>query len=505
VSIIITAYLVVLTVTKCRSEKKNAFLFGLIAILLYVIGNFFEVTSTDIGGAFTGVKVMYIGSCFLTPLFLMFIMEYCDVPIRTPWRILLIAVPFVNLMLVWTTDRTGLIYKAFRYTDDHALIRGLEVVEQGPLYYLVFAVSSACIIASLFTLIRRNISWGSHYRKPLFLLMFVSSAPLIANLLYILTTYIFKADAHGINFTPFILVLTSTIFYFSVLRYDLFDFSVRAKSVTLDIVHDAVIFLDVNNNFSSANDAAKDLIPAFKTFQKGRPVVEAEGWPQELNNLSHGQNNREIDLTFNRHDETKYYKARVRPIEVNDHAIGTVLLIQDTTNTMLIMKDLENAAYTDALTGLCNRRHFMELAAIFLERAKRAHTPCSVLIFDLDLFKNVNDTYGHLAGDEVLRVMAAKVGETMRSYDVLGRYGGEEFVVLMDGAALEAAAGLAERIRETLESLVVHYGDAEIRVTCSVGVAETEDGAEDLDHLLERADNALYRAKRDGRNLVRIA
>jgi diguanylate cyclase (GGDEF)-like protein len=147
----------------------------------------------------------------------------------------------------------------------------------------------------------------------------------------------------------------------------------------------------------------------------------------------------------------------------------------------------------------------MELATLLLERAKRAGTPCSILIFDLDYFKDVNDSYGHLAGDEVLRVMAIKIREIIRSYDVFGRYGGEEFVVLMDSANLEAATERAERIRAEVESLVIHYADVDIRITCSVGVAETPDGEEDVTRLLERADAALYQAKRDGRNLVRTA
>jgi diguanylate cyclase (GGDEF)-like protein len=300
-------------------------------------------------------------------------------------------------------------------------------------------------------------------------------------------------------------VITSTIFYQSVLRYDLFDFSTRAKSDTVDILNDAVIFMDMKNNFSSANDAAMKLIPALASFPKGRPVADAEGWPEELKDLPPVRNIREIDFSTDRDGETRYYKARVKPIEASKHNIGTVLLIQDATDAMKLMKELENAAYTDALTGLYNRRHFMELATLLLDRAKRAGTPCSILIFDLDFFKDVNDTYGHFAGDEVLRVMAAKIRDIIRSYDVFGRYGGEEFVVLMDSATLDAAAERAERIRAEMESLVIPYSDAEIRITCSVGVAETPDGSEDVNHLLERADAALYQAKRDGRNLVRAA
>jgi diguanylate cyclase (GGDEF)-like protein len=496
--------LIVSTVIRCRSEKKNFFIFCLIGILLYVGGNFFEVTSSDVGGAFTGVKVMYAGGCFMSPLFLMFILDYCEVVVRLPWRVLMVCVPFINLMFVWTTDTTGLIYTKFRYTSD-AMIHGLQIVEQGPLYYLVFAISLVCIAVSVVIIMRRNFVWGSRYRKSLFLLMLISAGPLLANVIYIFGTYILKTDLHGVNFTPYVLVCTSTIFYRSVLRYDLFDFSTRAKSVTVDIIHDAIIFMDMDNNFSSANAVARDLIPSLSEFPKGRPVANAEGWPPELKDITSLDYMKEINLSFDKDSEMRYYKARVKPVEAGGHEIGTVLLMQDATDTVALMKKLENAAYTDALTEIYNRRHFMELSTMLLERAKRAGTPCSMMIFDLDKFKDVNDSYGHLAGDEVLRAVAAKVSESIRSYDVLGRYGGEEFVIFMDGATLGAAERSAERIRKKISSKPIRYADADIRITCSIGVAETPDSSESIECLIERADAALYQAKRDGRDLVRAA
>jgi diguanylate cyclase (GGDEF)-like protein len=290
-----------------------------------------------------------------------------------------------------------------------------------------------------------------------------------------------------------------------VLRYDLFDFSTRAQTVAVDIVHDAVIFMDMNLNFSSANAAARELIPALADFPKGKPIANAPGWPEELKEMNPENGLQEIELSIDRDGKTRYYSVRVKPIEINGRNIGTVALVQDTTKTVALMKELENAAYTDSLTGLYNRKHFMEFAVILLERARRAKTPCSILMFDLDHFKEINDTYGHPAGDETLRSVGATVKDVIRSYDVIGRYGGEEFIVFMDGATLEVASSRADYIRGRVASLDIRHADIDIRVTCSIGVAATPDGSEDLPSLIERADAALYRAKRDGRNLVRSA
>jgi diguanylate cyclase (GGDEF)-like protein len=164
---------------------------------------------------------------------------------------------------------------------------------------------------------------------------------------------------------------------------------------------------------------------------------------------------------------------------------------------------MEQAAYTDALTGLYNRRWFLELAPMNLDKAKRLSQPCYALMLDLDLFKNVNDTYGHKAGDEVLKASSSRVFDVLRSYDLLARYGGEEFVILLTDINHEDAVNLAERIKQTVGDTVFLYGDFEIPVTVSIGVAESLPLTEEsLPDLLRRADKALYAAKAGGRNQV---
>lgn len=160
-------------------------------------------------------------------------------------------------------------------------------------------------------------------------------------------------------------------------------------------------------------------------------------------------------------------------------------------------------ASTDPLTGVYNRRTFEELADAQLSRARRARMAVSLLMLDLDHFKRVNDTHGHVAGDHVLAGFAALVRTCLRKEDLLARYGGEEFVVLLPGAATAAAVALAERIRETIETTPLKAPGAEIRITVSIGVT-TETGAKlpALEDMIARADEALYRAKHEGRNRV---
>jgi len=164
----------------------------------------------------------------------------------------------------------------------------------------------------------------------------------------------------------------------------------------------------------------------------------------------------------------------------------------------------EFLARTDPLTGCANRRTLLEKLHSEIERARRYGLALSVLMIDLDHFKGVNDTRGHLAGDDVLRQVAQLLRSVMRSVDVVARYGGEEFLVVLPETADPGAMSFAERVRERVADHDFAAGGDPLSVTVSVGVATVAPGTEtDADDLLARADAALYRAKRDGRNLVR--
>jgi diguanylate cyclase (GGDEF)-like protein len=159
----------------------------------------------------------------------------------------------------------------------------------------------------------------------------------------------------------------------------------------------------------------------------------------------------------------------------------------------------------DTLTRAHNRRYLVERLASELAYARRHKTPLALILFDIDHFKRVNDTYGHLAGDEVLREVAALISRLIRTEDVFARYGGEEFVVLARGIEHENAVRFAERIRSAVHRLEVAQEKGVLQVTISAGVssiAEIPDANRSPDTLFRLADERLYRAKSGGRNRV---
>ena len=209
-----------------------------------------------------------------------------------------------------------------------------------------------------------------------------------------------------------------------------------------------------------------------------------------------------VPITDHRGRE-RHVLANVFPLYSLDGAcIGGMCLYVDFTLGKQIECQLKELATTDSLTGLNNRQHFLELAGLLFDTAKRYGSSLVVAIFDIDHFKSVNDTRGHDAGDVVLKNLSRIALATLRSVDVLGRIGGEEFAVAMPETNYPEAMSALERFRQAVESTPTTYEQLPLSITISCGVAPLTSAESTLESLMRKADVALYAAKRGGRNRV---
>jgi two-component system cell cycle response regulator len=195
----------------------------------------------------------------------------------------------------------------------------------------------------------------------------------------------------------------------------------------------------------------------------------------------------------------------VKPVDPNElHArLTTARRILDLQDQLLATQRLlREQATRDSLTGLWNRAMILETLQRELIRSQREHQPLAAIMADIDHFKHINDAHGHFMGDQVLRQTAQRLQGVLRPYDTLGRYGGEEFLIVLSGCDSSAALTLAERLRHCLDAEPIAEGDRTFHVTLSLGVCAW-DGHMTAQALLQAADGALYEAKRVGRNCVR--
>ncbi|MBU2977543.1 sensor domain-containing diguanylate cyclase [Alteromonas sp. C1M14] len=185
------------------------------------------------------------------------------------------------------------------------------------------------------------------------------------------------------------------------------------------------------------------------------------------------------------------------------------MLVYDVTDEALrklrierLNDELKHMSRIDGLTGLFNRRYWQEQFDRVYKLACRKHGPTSVMMLDIDHFKNVNDTYGHQAGDAVIRVLARVIQKSIRETDVAGRYGGEEFSIILEDSTLDNARKVGERIRRLAEAMTVEHEGRQIPFTVSIGVSEYSADIASAMTWLDYADKALYLSKKNGRNQV---
>lgn len=258
-----------------------------------------------------------------------------------------------------------------------------------------------------------------------------------------------------------------------------------------------VIEVNSSGEVTYANPAVEKLFPS-----QSSPDLDSKAWSHPLLNGLSGFD--ELRQSKQRTDVAREVEIGQATYELHTHYILELDLIRiyvlDITKRKMAEKEIHLLATTDSLTGIANRREFTAILARELDRAKRYSAPLSLAMYDLDYFKRVNDTFGHDVGDDVLQAVTGLVKENIRTVDVVGRWGGEEFMVLMPESDMQAARNASEKLRLAIAG---HHFNKVGNLTVSFGATALEP-QDDINSLLKRVDNALYLAKGKGRNCVEI-
>ena len=276
--------------------------------------------------------------------------------------------------------------------------------------------------------------------------------------------------------------------------------------------HDAIALADADGKIMFWNKAAERIFQYSEKEMLGKdphtiivPPVFAKKYEEEFPHFQKtgegGGINRTIERTaLKKGGEEFPIELSLSGVQIEGKWCG-IGVIRDITERKRMESELRRLATTDTLTGVDNRRTFMEKAAHELRRAQRYGNPFGMITADIDFFKSINDTYGHQTGDLVLQKMAQVVRSTLRESDLFGRIGGEEFAIVLIETDQNTALQIAERIRSCVEQLSINSEKETIHITISLGLAFFKEG-DDFSTLSKRSDEALYAAKNSGRNRV---
>jgi len=337
-SLLLSIYIMTVTLERCRSEKRYGFFYCCVAMFLYTLGYFIEITCGTLGGGIIGVKIMYAGGSFMAPLFFSFSADYCE--IRLPKllsHVLVMIIPVLFYLVVLTFDNHSLLYSDFYY-DAQRMIPGI-IVKPGPLYligtfYPLFCIALAC------TVLTHKIINQKKQRLGLTLLIFSALAPLIGNFSYVALSFFFRSAVGQINFTAFLMVFSNFLFFYNIVRNDMFDLAPKAHAVTLDLIRDIFIVIDQNMAYTGSNNKAKELFPSLTEQYKGKSILHLETWPQELvieekKSDAPGENSlSEIAFTLPNRPGKNYSGWINRIASKTGTTLGWVILIQDVTETV---------------------------------------------------------------------------------------------------------------------------------------------------------------------------
>lgn len=479
------------SLTKNRNGLSVSFALLCLVISIYILGYGFELKAQSIEEIKYFLKMEHFGVTFMSGFWMILTYRYyfkTAMPIKM--IIILMIIPFLTLFFASTNE-----YHHFMYTNITAMeYKGhlLAVLSKGPWNYVNIIYIYLIQVFSVFVFIK---SWQKERFKigtQSFWMLLAAICPWVFNIIFYL-----GYSPLNIDLTPFGLSFSGVFFYIAIFKHDFLDIKELVKDVTLLELNEGIIVIDDKKRLIDYNRAAKEVFNWLDKSHIGTDISRFKDGEYILEQIMN-----QFEIEVSKEGIEKHYEFNKTILNENNKVLGCVYIIQDITKQREMLRVLDDLANYDALTKIYNRRKLIEEAEKELLKAQRHTHYISFLMFDIDHFKFINDNYGHLAGDEVLRELARTCSKRIRRTDILGRYGGEEFLIVLPETTKENAFQFAENLRELISEMEIFYEGQVIQVKVSIGIESVLMDNEDynIDKLIDNADKALYQAKKNGRN-----
>jgi diguanylate cyclase (GGDEF)-like protein/PAS domain S-box-containing protein len=518
-SALVSLALAVIVLQRRRARAGAPLAWLTVEFAVWAAASFMRWSLLDPAAEVFWIKLSHVAFVPAPLTFLLFIARLTrrDRWLSRPVLALLALEPLLTIAAITTNDAHFLFYRLFHPVVAHGFSQ--MAWDAGPWFWANIAFSYACLLAAVAVLVRALLRADPPARGQLVTVLAGCMLPWAVNV------YALVRPAASLEFelTPLAAAASALIFAYALFRQGLLDIVPVARSLLFEKLRDGVLVLDSVGRIVDANEAAQRILHIDRGALGAHIWESLPDWQDRFVNedLHAPESNFEVQ---GRRDPSRFYDVSVIALlDGRGRRNGRLVSIRDVTqrkwaelelrranlqleqqvqNISALHAELQEQAIRDPLTGLYNRRYLDETLEREFSRARRGSYPISIILMDIDEFKQVNDTYGHKSGDRVLTVTGEIIRQSIRAGDFPCRYGGEEFVVVLPETPVEIAAERAEQVRQRFESLRLFKGEEAVLPTLSLGVASYPAHGRSAVKVLHAADRAMYTAKAAGGNQV---
>jgi diguanylate cyclase (GGDEF)-like protein/PAS domain S-box-containing protein len=479
-------------------------MFDLLCVTGWLLTSSAELLSKNPNMVLASAKLTYLFIASAPVFWVGFAMQYTG---KVKWlsfpRFLLFwIIPSLTFMFAQTNEMHGLIWESAEVVFVNENLRFLEVPSYGSWFWVHVIYSYILTFLGAILIARQHFVVAEIYKKQSSWLVVGVIFPLIFNFAYILRLL----PGLQKDFSSIAYAFAGIAFSIGVFRHGLLDIMPIARNTIFENMKEGMLVVDREGRLIDINGSARKWLIFEEDTLIGNSIQK---YIPEIKPFlpKDDQASRVREISIKRDGNVRNFEGTLTSLYDNRNKhLGYLITLQDITERKRLHEEVKRLASKDPLTNLYNRRHLLERAEQEVQRSSRYKHPISLFIIDLDFFKNINDTYGHLTGDQVLIKFSNFLKETLRNVDIVGRFGGDEFVVVLPETGSATAYKTAMRLCENFKHKSFQTEQEDLSFTLSIGISTENNVGKDTDiyDLIERADRALYRAKALGRNQVAV-
>ena len=482
-----------------KMETGVYFFFLMICALLWVGFFVFEIACNTLQAKLFFVNIEFLGIGLLPVAWVFMVLSYTGQSMTWKKILLWLVLPTIDIIIIWSNSLHHWFMGNPQIMYNLAPFPVLNLDYQFWFYSIHAPLGYIYIAVAIILLVRAMIKMDRIYQWQSGFMLLALILPTTVDVLY----YFGISPFPYFNYSTAVFSISGLILIWILFRFRFLDLLPIARDTVIDNLEDSIIIFDHKKRLVHINPAARKLFD-ISPDMLGQTIDKTQNeYLQKISTLLQ-ENKSEIDIEIGE-EQSKHFDSQATPVlSRRGLHIGWVVTSHDVTERTRIFQQVQDLSVRDNLTGIYNRRHFFELSQRELLRIQRSqNSSASVVMIDLDHFKQVNDNYGHAAGDQVLILLTQTILEQLRKYDIFGRIGGDEFTLLLNDVSAGEALNITNRLRTSIAALRIPFEAPVISINACFGIVASqilEKNDLTIERMLKLADKALYEAKKQGRN-----